>query len=68
MNWIEERSQHHKRTYPPSRVLNLFLSGLDTMEISKLTGLTESQACELLDVARKAQPRALAAERMGRAV
>jgi hypothetical protein len=36
------------------------------MEISKLTGLTEAQACELLDVARKAQPRALAAERIGR--
>jgi hypothetical protein len=66
MSWINERTQHQVRTYPPSRALNLFRQGLDTIEIARQMMCTEAQALELLDAARKAQPRALAAERIGR--
>lgn len=66
MSWINERSQHQTRTYSPSRALNLFRQGMDTVEIAEQMMLTEAQAVELLDAAREAQPRQLAAERIGR--
>lgn len=66
MNWLNERTDHQTRIYPPSRALNLFRQGMDTVEIATQMMVTEAQAVELLDAARKSQPRALAAERMGR--
>lgn len=68
MSWINERSQHQTRTYSPSRALNLFRQGMDTVEIAEQMMVTEAQAMELLDAARNTQPKALAAERMGRAM
>ena len=66
MSWLDRRTEHQRITYPPSRALNLFRQGLDTVEIATQMMCTEAQAVELLDAARAAQPRALAAERMGR--
>ena len=66
MSWMTERTRHQVITYPPSRALNLFRQGMDTVEIAKQMMCTEAQALELIDAARQAQPRELAADRMGR--
>lgn len=66
MSWMDCRTEHQRITYPPSRALNLFRQGMDTVEIAKQMMCTEAQALELIDAARQAQPRELAAERMGR--
>lgn len=66
MSWIDERSLHHRQTYSPATALNLFRQGMDTVEIAEQMMVTEAQALELLDAARQTQPKALAAERMGR--
>lgn len=66
MSWLDQRTEHQRITYPPSRALNLFRLGMDTVDIATQMMCTEAQALELLDAARAAQPRELAAERMGR--
>jgi len=38
----------------PHQVLSLFREGLDTVSISVHFGITEAQACNLLDAARRA--------------
>lgn len=52
-NWIDERTQHQKRAYSPSRALNLFRQGMDTVDIAAQMSVTEAQAVELLEEARK---------------